>query len=154
MVSRFDFVPDPISRIAFEDAFTALTSLELWPQMKATYTERVIQYMKSLEDKPEKYDNLLRAADRRMMHSIASFARTLREMEHIAKVGFEKWKWKHIRQNRPDMVKAARKISEKWYEFSSDPHYALCRNRLRREFLVETAIDDRRDASIKCTNTS
>ena len=137
-MSLFYFVSEFVSRNAFEDAFNAISELNLWKSLQQNYSEQVIDFMYTLQNKPHNYDKLIRLFDKRMMHSRASFVKTLLVMEHIAKYGFDDWKFKYIKVNRLDMVQSIKKISDYYYESISNPNFLLCRKRLQNEFIKMT----------------
>ena len=137
-MSLFYFVSESVSRNAFEDAFNAISELNLWKSLQQNYSEQVIDFMYTLQNKPHNYDKLIRLFDKRMMHSRASFVKTLLVMEHIAKYGFDDWKFKYIKVNRLDMVQSIKTISDYYYESISNPNFLLCRKRLQNEFIKMT----------------
>ena len=137
-MSLFYFVSESFSRNAFEDAFNAISELNLWKSLQNNYSEQVIDFMYTLQNKPHNYDKLIRLFDKRMMHSRASFVKTLLVMEHIAKYGFDDWKFKYIKVNRLDMVQSIKTISDYYYESISNPNFLLCRKRLQNEFIKMT----------------
>lgn len=137
-MSLFYFVSDSFSKNAFEDAFNAISELNLWECLQQNYSEQIIDFMYTLQNKPKHYDKLIRLFDKRMMHSRASFVKTLLVMEHIAKHGFDDWKFKYIKVNRTDMVQSIQKISNYYYESISNPNFLLCRKRLQNEFIKMT----------------
>ena len=137
-MSLFYFVSESFSRNAFEDAFNAISELNLWKSLQQNYSEQVIDFMYTLQNKPHNYDKLIRLFDKRMMHSRASFVKTLLVMEHIAKYGFDDWKFKYIKVNRLDMVQSIKTISDYYYESISNPNFLLCRKRLQNEFIKMT----------------
>jgi hypothetical protein len=137
-MSLFYFVSDSFSKNAFEDAFNAISELNLWKSLQQNYSEQITDFMYTLQNKPQDYDKLIRLFDKRMMHSRVSFVKTLLVMEHIAKYGFDDWKFKYIKVNRLDMVQSITTISDYYYESISNPNFLLCRKRLQNEFIKMT----------------
>jgi len=134
MTPAFLFVKDRYTREAYEDAFDAVTFLNLWDELRARGCGRIEEFLKSQTTKPDRYDQLVRRADRRMMHSRASFRHTMKIMEDIAVHGWYAWKWDYIQTHRSDVMVAVRRFLSKCVECVSNPAYRACRRRLLREY--------------------
>ena len=89
-MTRFDFITESSMRICLQDAYDAVTELDLWDYLKQNEFESFTYYHKRPDR--EVHDALLTKADRSGLHSGASYGITMRNMEHIAKHGFDAWK--------------------------------------------------------------
>jgi len=85
----FDFETNDLMRMSLEDAYDAVNELDLWDYLRNTEFHS-FSYYKGPEVKL--HITLLNLVDKRNIHSGASYGITMRNMEQIAKVGFEKWK--------------------------------------------------------------
>jgi hypothetical protein len=77
-------------RICLQDAYDAVTDLNLWDYLKRNEFASFTYYHSRLDR--EVHDALLTKADRSGLHSGASYGITMRNMEYIAKHGFDAWK--------------------------------------------------------------
>jgi hypothetical protein len=92
-VINFDFEKSPMYRMCLQDAYDAVTALNLWEYLKHTEFESFTYYN---GPNIELHDQLLKLADKHNVHSGASYGITMRNMEGIAKKGFEAWKAEYI----------------------------------------------------------
>lgn len=90
--NRFDFVRNKMEKTVLEDAYEAVNDMNLWDYLKENTFETFTYY-----DGPDKqlHQELLEKADKNNIHSGASYGITMRNMEQIAKQGFEVWKQKY-----------------------------------------------------------
>lgn len=88
-ICTFEFVNSRMMKTVLEDAYLAVTEMELWEYLRDNTFESFTFY-----DGPNRalHQQLLEKADRSGLHSGASFGITMRNMEKIAKFGFEHWK--------------------------------------------------------------
>ena len=86
-MATFDFVKPGLERVTYIDAYNAIEELNLWDFMRQEHKSFMFP------DKDlEIHDKLYNLVDRRGIHSGASYGCTMRFMEKIAKVGYEKTK--------------------------------------------------------------
>ena len=90
--NRFDFVRNKMEKTVLHDAYEAVNDMNLWDYLKENTFETFTYY-----DGPDKqlHQELLEKADKNNIHSGASYGITMRNMEQIAKQGFEVWKQKY-----------------------------------------------------------
>lgn len=90
----FDFIKDSNFRVCLQDAYSAVDEMNLWNYLKENIFHSFTYY-----DGPnqELHNTLLKKADVHSMHSGASYGITMRNMEQIAKNGFDQWKKDYIR---------------------------------------------------------
>ena len=90
--NRFDFVRNKMEKTVLHDAYEAVNDMNLWDYLKENTFETFTYY-----DGPHKqlHQELLEKADKNNMHSGSSYGITMRNMEQIAKQGFEVWKQKY-----------------------------------------------------------
>ena len=90
--NRFDFVRNKMEKTVLQDAYEAVNDMNLWDYLKENTFETFTYY-----DGPDKqlHQELLEKADKNNIHSGASYGITMRNMEQIAKQGFEVWKQKY-----------------------------------------------------------
>jgi hypothetical protein len=93
-ISKFDFIKEEQFRICLEDAYSAVDEMNLWNYLRDNIFNSFTYY--SGPDK-ELHDELSKKADKHNMHSGASYGITMRNMEQIAKNGFEQWKTDYIK---------------------------------------------------------
>lgn len=129
--SDFHFIQDWLWRVSVLDAYNAVITCGLCEYIKSN---ELTSFVFPRTDDGVDLKNLYRHADARAMHSGASFGMTMREVERIFKMGYDDWKIWYIRHNRPDIVHKIHIISRQVKKRMSDPTYAMCRRRLRREF--------------------
>lgn len=93
-MTRFDFIEDHTFKICLEDAYDAVVEMDLWDYLKNNVFDSFAYY-----DGPDTqlHYELLKKADRRNLHSGASYGITMRNIEQIAKNGFDQWKKDYIR---------------------------------------------------------
>jgi hypothetical protein len=95
--SNFDFINDLQSRAFFVSAFKAITICELWPWFNDFDSSNNFMFSTGAEI------DLLRAELNKdpinNFHSGASYGFVLRQMEYIAKNGYEKYKIEYL-QNK------------------------------------------------------
>lgn len=92
----FDFEENTLMRTCLEDAYAAVTELDLWDYLRDNTFES-FTYYKGAD--LELHDRLLALVDKRNLHSGASYGITMRNMESIAKEGYETWKLKYLNAN-------------------------------------------------------
>ena len=90
---RFNFIKDPHFKLCLEDAYRAVDELDLWNYLR----ENVINSFTYYEGPYQAlHSKLLIKADLHKMHSGASYGITMRNIEQIAKNGFNQWKKDYI----------------------------------------------------------
>ena len=89
----FDFEKNQMIATCLQDAYEAVTDLDLWEYLRDNEFESFTYYK---GPKKELHDKLLALVDKRKMHSGASYGLTMRSMERIAKKGFDAWKREYI----------------------------------------------------------
>lgn len=93
-MSRFDFIEDETFRMCLEDAYDAVEEMNVWEYLRCTIFHSFSYYHGPF---PELHEELLQKADKRNLHSGASYGITMRNIEQIAKNGFDQWKTDYIR---------------------------------------------------------
>jgi len=90
---KFDFVSNKMERIILKDAYEAVEDMNLWNYLKENTFESFTYY-----NGPNKqlHEDLLEKADKSNIHSGASYGITMRNMESIAKQGFDVWKKEYL----------------------------------------------------------
>jgi hypothetical protein len=89
----FDFEESTSMRACLEDAYAAVTELDLWDYLRDNTFESFTYYK---GDDLELHNRLQALVDKRNIHSGASYGITMRNMESIAKEGYEAWKLKYL----------------------------------------------------------
>jgi hypothetical protein len=92
----FDFEESTLMRTCLEDAYDAVTELDLWDYLRDNTFESFTYYKGPDEALHAK---LLALVDKRNLHSGASYGITMRNMESIAKEGYETWKLNYLNAN-------------------------------------------------------
>ena len=123
MEGNFYFVKDPFFNKCFTDAYNAITILDFWEILKKPILSFTSYY--NFE-----FNQLERLADKDGIHNGSSYGFTMRNMELIAKYGWDYWKLKYIKDNRPDMIVAAKHITNILYFVLSSPFYKKGRCRI------------------------
>jgi hypothetical protein len=67
-------------------------------------------------------------------HNETSFVFLMKTMEHIFKGGIENFRFQYIKQNRLDMVRAARHIENWWLDIIMSPYTKLGKRILMRDY--------------------
>ena len=93
--SKFDWIESKMEQTVLIDAYNAVTELELWDYLKNNTFDSFTFYHGPNQ---ELHQSLLEKADKSNMHSGASYGITMRNMEKIAKKGFEPWKQEYGRK--------------------------------------------------------
>jgi hypothetical protein len=91
----FSFIKDDQERAFLSSAFNAISDCELWHWFKAFESSNSFMFSNCVE-----LDLLRIALDKDSInkyHSGASYAIVLREMEYIAKNGYEKYKSEYVK---------------------------------------------------------
>lgn len=96
-MSRFDFIQDKLSRMALEDAYDAVDDMKLWDYLGSNIFNSFAYYQGP--DMSIHFE-LLKKADKNNLHSGASYGITMRNIEQIAKNGFDQWKSDYIRNDQ------------------------------------------------------
>lgn len=93
-MSRFDFIQDEMFRRGLEDAYDAVEEMKLWDYLGSNIFNSFAYY-----NGPNTilHEELLKKADKNNLHSGASYGITMRNIEQIAKNGFDRWKSDYIR---------------------------------------------------------
>lgn len=89
----FDFEKNPMIATCLQDAYEAVTELNMWDYLRDNHFESFNFYH---GPNRELHAKLYALVDKRNIHSGVSYGITMRDMESIAKVGFENWKRKYI----------------------------------------------------------
>lgn len=89
---KFNFVTNVMERTVLMDAYDAVNELNLWEYLKENTFESFTYYNGPNQ---KLHDQLLEKADKSNIHSGASYGITMRNMEKIAKEGFDVWKQKY-----------------------------------------------------------
>ena len=95
-MSRFNFIQDSTFKTCLEDAYDAVDEMELWEYLQNNLFHSFAYYN---GPDVQLHFELLKKADRRNLHSGASYGITMRNIEQIAKNGFDQWKEDYIRNN-------------------------------------------------------
>jgi len=90
---RFSFITDVREKIVLEDAYEAVNDMNLWNYLKENTFESFTYYNGPYV---QLHQTLLEKADKSNLHSGASYGITMRNIEVIAKDGFEVWKTNYI----------------------------------------------------------
>lgn len=96
-MALFDFEESAMMRTCLQDAYDAVTELNLWDYLRDTHFDSFTYYHGS---NVELHDQLLKLVDKNNIHSGASYGITMRNMECIAKQGFAEWKRNYL-ANKP-----------------------------------------------------
>lgn len=87
MTTTFDFIKNPRSRAAMEDAYNAITNLDMWDWIKLNPPPRHVGYMFWSDPNLDMISGKLT-----FKHSGASFGCVMRQMQQISKHGLEQYK--------------------------------------------------------------
>jgi hypothetical protein len=99
-MSKFEFIQDKQFRLCLEDAYDAVDELQLWSYLQENIFNSFTYYN---GPNVELHDKLLKKVDKHNMHSGASYGITMRNMEHIAKNGFDQWKYDYMKNYQNKM---------------------------------------------------
>lgn len=96
LTDKFDFVNNKMERIVLKDAYEAVEDMNLWNYLKENAFESFTYY-----NGPNKqlHQELLEKVDKSNLHSGASYGITMRNMECIAKQGFDVWKQEYMNKS-------------------------------------------------------
>ena len=126
------FVIDDLWRTSYLDGYNAVIKCGLYEYIR---DNEIKSFMFSPPvDMTEQFEKLYSIADRRMIHSGASYGCTMRMVEQMVKMGYLKWKIWYIEHNRPDMIHKLNVIIKNVRRSLSDPKCKMCRNRLEHEY--------------------
>lgn len=89
----FDFEQSATMRTCLQDAYDAVTELKLWDYLRDNQFDSFSYYH---GPNIELHETLLKLADKNNLHSGASYGITMRNMESIAKKGFDRWKTNYL----------------------------------------------------------
>ena len=90
---KFDFITDKMERTVLMDAYEAVCDMNLWNYLKENTFESFTYYNGPYV---QLHLKLLEKADKSNLHSGASYGITMRNIEAIAKDGFDVWKTNYI----------------------------------------------------------
>jgi len=90
---KFNFVSNNMERIVLIDAYEAVNDMNLWDYLKENTFESFTYYKGPYK---QLHEELLEKADKSNFHSGASYGITMRNMERIAKEGFDVWKKEYL----------------------------------------------------------
>ena len=91
---KFDFIKEEQFRLCLEDAYNAVDEMNLWDYLQDNLFNSFAYYNGPYQ---ELHHELLKKADKNNLHSGASYGITMRNMEQIAKNGFEQWQRDYIK---------------------------------------------------------
>ena len=93
-MGKFDFIKEEQFRMCLEDAYSAVDEMNLWDYLQNNLFNSFAYYTGPDIDL---HLELLKKANKHNTHSGASYGITMRNMEQIAKNGFEQWKTDYIK---------------------------------------------------------
>lgn len=93
-MGKFDFIKEEQFRMCLEDAYSAVDEMNLWDYLQNNLFNSFAYYNGPDIDL---HLELLKKANKHNTHSGASYGITMRNMEQIAKNGFEQWKTDYIK---------------------------------------------------------
>jgi len=128
--SDFNIIINWLWRVSVLDGYNAVIDCGLYDYLKNNEVSSFMYGQLGTFDMRQLYER----ADRRNLHSGASYGLTMREVERVVKMGYDDWKIWYIRHNRPDILEKVRIISRQVKKSLSDPSYMMCRRRLEREY--------------------
>jgi len=82
----FSFIPDACNRDAYTDMYAAITKAEAWDWVKEDPGEGGFMFSTS-----PTLAKICAHMDDRVGHSGASFAMCMRQMQHLARIGWDAW---------------------------------------------------------------
>ena len=124
----FNFVKDLQTRAFLVSAFNAVSECELWPWFKCFDSSN--SFMFSTGPEMTKFQTVLFKDPINNYHSGTSYGCVLREIEYIAKNGYEKYKTEHENQVMQETLCLIMKEGEK--EFVKENKRQMTYSDLRR----------------------
>tara|TARA_B100001094_G_scaffold100079_1_gene96226 strand:- start:5205 stop:5651 length:447 start_codon:yes stop_codon:yes gene_type:complete len=129
----FTFIHESVERDVLNNAFCGISRLKLWDWLKDSTFES-FSMCKGDPHPSYSWFQIYNAIDPGHVHSGASFGWTMRNMEYIAKNGWNKFKIIQYRSIYTNHDELANKIKTQFKKSISDPEYFLCKKRLNNEF--------------------
>lgn len=129
------FINDELWRLCICDAYNAVIKCNLYDFVKDNEIQSFMYFSHDNNEIQEKFKKLSHLADIKNLHSGASYACTMREVERMIKKGFLEWKYDYIKDHHIFVINKITYIQKLYKKVISNPNYKLCRNRLNNEYL-------------------
>lgn len=129
------FINDELWKLCICDAYNAVLLCDLYNFIKDNEIKSFMYFSYDNSEIQAKFKKLSHLADIKNLHSGASYACTMREVESMIKKGFLEWKYDYIKKHHKFIINKIIYIQKLYKKVISNPNYKLCRNRLNNEYL-------------------
>lgn len=127
-VDRFWFIETKSIKNTYEDAFDAITVLDLWDFIRKHKIKSFLLHPLPI------FRQLYKLTIKNVILSDNTYEMIMHHMKYMSVNGYNKWEMYYIKRNCPDLYIAGKTINRIIYDIYSDPNYKKGRERIVKMF--------------------
>lgn len=127
-VDRFWFIETKTIKNTYEDAFHAITVLDLWDFIRKHRMRSFLLHPLPI------FRQLYKLTIKNVLLSDNTYEMIMHHMKYMSNNGYHKWEMYYIKENRPDLYIAGKTINRIIYDIYSNPYYKKGRERIEQMF--------------------
>lgn len=127
-VDRFWFIETQIIKNTYEDAFDAITVLDLWDFIRKHRMRSFLLHPLPI------FRQLYKLTIKNVLLSDNTYEMIMHNMKYMSVNGYNKWEMYYIKRHRPDLYVAGKTINRIIYDIYSNPNYKKGRQRIEKMF--------------------